>query len=168
MNLAKNSFPFFSLQKGFTLIEILVSITILLLIVGGGIAAYTRFNDRQQLVQSAKNMQSSFRLAQKKSRAGDKPEACNRLEGYSIQGNSGESVLQVFANCKDGTKALSSTIDLVGESTTLSQDVDLVFHVLSKGVTGTTGDIVIESNFYAYSMRVTEGGEISLNDFVEK
>lgn len=72
-------------QRGFTLIEMLVAVSIMLVIVGGGMAAFSRFNDRVVVTESARSVQSFLRTAQTKARAGDRPNVvCAKLEGYRV------------------------------------------------------------------------------------
>lgn len=55
---------------GFTLIEILVTIGVIALLSGIGLASYNQFNRKQILDQAAKTLKSDLRLAQSKALAG--------------------------------------------------------------------------------------------------
>jgi len=50
--------------SAFSLIELLVSVTIMLLIVGGSVAGYTRYTERQRVVAAAEKLQSALKQAQ--------------------------------------------------------------------------------------------------------
>jgi len=78
-------------QIGFTLIEILVVISIIGLLVTLGISAYSEFNRRQTLDQAAKNIVNELRYIQSKASSGDKgpvvsPPTCTEsLTGWYFQ-----------------------------------------------------------------------------------
>ncbi len=72
-------------SSGFTLVETMIVITIVALLAGFGIAGYARLNNREQLHNSAKDLQQMLRSAQKKARAGEKPSGCiTPLVGYAV------------------------------------------------------------------------------------
>ncbi|HQM16044.1 MAG TPA: prepilin-type N-terminal cleavage/methylation domain-containing protein, partial [Candidatus Woesebacteria bacterium] len=70
-------------QNGFTLVELLVAIGVLLLLLGVGIANYLDFNDRQQLVQAAQLVREAFADAQNSARTG-KLGGCEALHAYRV------------------------------------------------------------------------------------
>jgi len=145
-------------NKGFTLIELLVSITIMMLMVGMGLASYITFNEKQQLSGAAKELQSYFRSAQSRSRNGDVPAGCTKLEGYNIQMAQDTSVVTVRAICDSGnfTQAEHNLTGGVMPSTA----IDMTFKVLSGGVTGAQ-NITLLLGSRSYTFKVTAGGEIS-------
>lgn len=72
-------------SKGFTLVELLVVISILLTLLSLGIASYTRFNRRQRLFQAALTLKSDLRFAQTKAISIEKPESgCSTFDGMRI------------------------------------------------------------------------------------
>jgi len=58
--------------NGFTIIEILATVTIMGILFTIGIVSYTSFNRKQMVVQSAKNIINTLRLAQSKALNGEK------------------------------------------------------------------------------------------------
>lgn len=88
----KKSLPFSRRNAGFTLIELLVSISIMILLVGGAIAGFITFRDRQLVLSDAKALQQFVRTAQAKARVRETPLGCNtagnRLQGYRVSFNS--------------------------------------------------------------------------------
>ena len=60
----------FNKSSAFSLIELLVSVAIILLLVGGAVAGYTRYIERQRLIAAAEKIQSGFREAQNIVRVG--------------------------------------------------------------------------------------------------
>lgn len=73
---------------GFTLIEIIVVVAIMGVIMGGSIAGYRRFNERQKLLTTGKELLVNLRRAQAKATSGVKTNVgCNNqvLVGYRVQ-----------------------------------------------------------------------------------
>lgn len=73
--------------QGFTLIELVVVVGILLLIGSGVIVNYNAFNENQRVKQVALTLKTNLRLAQTKALSGYKPQdpyTCNELEGYTV------------------------------------------------------------------------------------
>jgi len=69
--------------KGYTLIEILVVLTVIGILFGVGYASYRNFSRRQNLVGLAKQIEGDLRLAQQMAMSGEKPAEC---DGYPLQG----------------------------------------------------------------------------------
>jgi prepilin-type N-terminal cleavage/methylation domain-containing protein len=63
------------LNSGFTLIELMISVLIISLLVGGGIAAYNDFNDKQKVIAAGKEYSIILRSAQKRIKSGEKPDS---------------------------------------------------------------------------------------------
>lgn len=116
------SVPVSTQRSGFTMIELLVVIGIMILIFGGGISAYIRLDRRQSLVNVCKEIEQIARSAQKKARVGDRPEGCDRLTAYRVSRTAtGPDVIGLQAICDNG-------------STTIQEyDVPSVFTVESIG-----------------------------------
>lgn len=70
-------------KQGFTLIELLVAMTVILLLVGLGLANYVRFNERQKLIQTQELIRQAVSQAQNYARSG-KLEGCTTLEEYEM------------------------------------------------------------------------------------
>jgi len=151
--------PFVS-KKGFTLIELMITITITMLMLGGGIAAYIRFNDRQTLQGAAKQLQTQMRSAQKKARVGDIPSGCDRLVDYRVSMVAGESDVNLDATCTNQTIRISTTT--LNSSVSVNSDFVIAFKVLHGGAEYITGDgnINLISETYHYQFQVTPGGSV--------
>lgn len=91
-------------HKGFSLIELLVSIAILLLLLGMGIANYISFNDRQKLTQAAELVREAVESAQVSARSG-KMRGCSSLVAYQIDfyNDNGTGVIEIKPRCSDGS-----------------------------------------------------------------
>lgn len=149
----------FLYSPGFTLIELLVSITIMLLLISGGIAAYVKFNDKQVILNEAKDLQSYFRSAQSRARVGDRPSGCTRLEGYSIQVTAGSSTVDLIAVCSSGN--INRGQYELENNVTVGSDVNLEFYVLHGGVSSSQTITLNSQSGLQYSFEVTQGGEIT-------
>ncbi len=150
---------------GFSLIEMLVAITIMMVLVGAGMAAFLTFSDRQNLVQAAKTVQAHMRSAQVKARAGDTPENCQRLEGYSVRMSAGSNRVRLLAICENG-EYLYDRYDLP-LSVTAQSGVDIEFLGLYGGVNNPS-TVTLVSQDWQYAFDVTKGGEITEGNLVEQ
>lgn len=149
-----------SQAKGFTLLELVISIGIMMLLVGLGVASYLQFNERQQVVGSARELQALFRSAQTRARTGDVPPGCGTLSGYLVEGAAGSSQVLMYAVCSGGN-ILRSTLTLIGGVTPVA-GINMTFQTLKGGVTN-AGVVTLRtpSLTYSYSFKVSQGGEIS-------
>ena len=152
-----------SFQRGFTLIELLVSMLIMAILAGVGFISIRTFSQRQQVVQSVKNLQQELRFAQKKARVGEKPTGCVTLNGYIIQGTTSSRTISVIADCVNQDYTVT-TINL-NDPTRLSQNLNMTFRVLQGGVVN-AGNITLSNGAYSYRFTVNAGGDISEGNFL--
>ena len=146
-------------KAGFTLIEILVSVSIGALLVGGGIASYNNFNDKQQVVSGARGLIVTFRNAQKRALSGDKTSACSTLAGWRVNRIS-LTQYRLLILCGDGSRSTIETKSLpVGVEFVNNFVVD--FAVLTGGVSG-DGSIQLQNTGggNVFTVSVTDGGAI--------
>lgn len=75
-------------RRGFTIIELVVSVVIILLMVGLLVAGYNNYSSNQTLIQAANTFQSNIRGVRTNALSGLKPEGCDMpgdtLLGYRI------------------------------------------------------------------------------------
>lgn len=154
-------------SRGFTLIELLVAVSIVLLLTGGGIAAFIRFNERQSVQAAALQMQTIIRAAQVKGRAGEQPEACGRLMGYRVQTTAGSGQVILSVVCDDGT-FIHTTYQLANNVVT-EGSYNMFFRNLYGGASGGTNVVVtLPSNpLLRYSFSVSDAGEIGAGQFLQ-
>jgi len=74
-----------TVEHAYTLIEILVSLTIIGLIFGVGYISFREFARRQVLAGAARSLRGDLRLAQEQALAGKKPSGCGILSGYRFR-----------------------------------------------------------------------------------
>lgn len=148
-------------SQGFTLIEMLIAVGIMLILVGGGIAAFITFNDKQRLQSSSKLLQTYLRTAQAKARLGDRPAACTKLLGYSVRMQPTGGVVEMVALCEP-TEVTVQTFNLDGiEAAQVDgQPMNIEFQVLHGGVQNFGTVSLVSSAGYQQNFVVSQGGEI--------
>ena len=143
---------------GFTLIELMVVVTVMLITLGGSIAAYVDFNDRQLLLESGKAVENALETARVKARTGDTPEGCVTLTGYQVSGIEGLSEVTTTAICDDSEQVV------IGDSqwddgVTLQSDFTTTFNTLHGGAQPIS--IELDKGGELYQVEVGQGGNIS-------
>jgi len=151
-------------KSGYTLIEILVSLTIIGIVFGFGYASYRDFSRRQALKDAAKIVQGDLRFAQENAIAGQKPAGCSTtLVGYNFNVYS-TSAYRIEADCG------STTITV--KDVTVPSDITLVipslnpllFKVLGQGtnIGSSNWELLLNQTGTLNQAKVivTSGGEI--------
>jgi len=148
-------------QLGFTLIELMVSVTILLLMFGGGMASYIHFNDNQKVIVTGQQIQLMLRTAQKKARVGDKPAGCSILQGYQLSASTvANAVVQLYAVCGAGVLIASDSYTMPS-GVTLQQAMSIIFKVLTGGTNQPGTVVLVGPTGTTYTFTVGSGGDIS-------
>lgn len=154
--------------KGYTLIEILVGLTIIGIIFGTGFITFREFSRRQSLAGGAKTLVGDFRLAQEQALAGKKPEDVKCTSGL-LNGVGfrviGIDSYQIEANCTGGTVVIKTVT--VSSDLTLSTPLinPVIFKALGQGTNLPEGEeeVVTISQIgtgNTAQVTVTSGGEI--------
>lgn len=162
------------LKSGYTLIEILVAITIIGILFSVGYANFRAFSQRQVVLNAAKNLQGDLRLAQQIALSGQKPDdpncnsPANSLNGYNFTILSGVSY-EIRASCSGGAAASAEkTVDVLSGVVIASpfpSPNPVLFKVLGNGTNIPQGGSVVitltqtGTNNKA-TITVTSGGEI--------
>ncbi len=151
---------------GFSLIELLIAVGVILFMAGGGIASFINFNEKQQVINGAKELQEHLRMAQTLSRIGEVPDSCGKLAGYRVtsQDAAGGKEIKVLAACSAGDLERNSF--LLPETVTLDADIDIVFLGLHGGVSGASEIQIIGGSGRTYTFEVTQGGEITQGEIL--
>lgn len=154
------------ISTAFTLIELLVVSTIVLLVAGGGIAAFTNFNQKKKVVSGAQELQSYLRMAQSLARVGERPSGCNQLNGYQVVTSdvAGLKQVRLLASCSGGN--VETKVFTLPEGVTLDSDLDITFLNLHGGVSGGRTIEVTDGESLNYQFEVTQGGEITEGEFL--
>lgn len=161
------------IRSGYTLIEILVAITIVGILFGFGYVSYRDFGRRQALAGVTKQVQGDLRLAQQMALSGQKPDdpkcnAPNTLNGYYFRTYiAGPSTTYVIgANCTGGNPEVTKYVELpVGITLTYSPSVPVLFKALGRGTSITSGSSTVitltqESTAATATITIDSGGSI--------
>ena len=122
-------------KSGFTIIELMVVITIGLLITGGSVVSYNKFIDQQRLNQSVLLLKAKLEQAHAYAVSSKKPADCTNFQGFKV-----ELKLTTTPNSYiigpvcDGTMLLPETtllpVEIIFESTLVT---DFIFYPLTLG-----------------------------------
>jgi prepilin-type N-terminal cleavage/methylation domain-containing protein len=176
--------PFFKTrsQRGFTLIEMLVTVAVLVILAGSGMAAFINFNDKQKVMTAARDLQAFMRTAQGKAQVRETPSSCAPgtnfpLQAYRVSAPLGAGqTVSMHANCgqfpNPSRNTLRDTMKMpAGVSVRMTPPEDtplnMRFFVLFGGVRfvstnpNTAKTIVVSGWNNTYTFVVSPGGEIS-------
>lgn len=119
-------------HRGFTLIELIVTVAIMALLVGGAIAGFITFRERQAVQTAAKDLQQLLRTAQAKARVRDTPSSCNssilRLQGYRVTINTTTAYIRPLCaaeNTTPGDPGAFGVININEDVLTLSSGINI-------------------------------------------
>lgn len=132
-------------MKGYTLIEILVGITIIGLVFGFGFVSFREFSRRQVVAGAAKQIKGDLRLAQEYALSGKKPADCvTQLDSYSFTVTSSQNpaTYEIKASCSSNA---TKSVDLAPDLYISPAPPGIVFKALGQGTTIEAGGSVIIS-----------------------
>ena len=159
---------------GYTLIEILVGLTIIGLLFGVGYANFRSFSQRQIVLNAAKNIQGDLRLTQEIALAGQKPSdpncnaPANTLSGYNFRVLSSNSY-EIRAVCSGGVAASATKTVTLDTAATIASPFPvpnpIVFKVLGRGTNIPEGEsaaiVIVQTGTTTTStINVSSGGQI--------
>lgn len=151
-------------HHGFTLIELIITVAIAAMVIGGGIAGFVSFTDRQEVLNTAKEVQQMMRTAQSKARVRDVPSSCTNpdkpLLFYQVEVQSSEAVLR--AGC--GTFGSPVLVEVNKKTfpnnvTGPASTIILRFTTLEEGVTDGT-NLILSS---PQTITIKKAGSTSFN-----
>ncbi|OGM05200.1 hypothetical protein A2125_01710 [Candidatus Woesebacteria bacterium GWB1_43_5] len=153
-------FPIANFRRGYTLVEILVSITIISIVFGAGYVAFREFARRQTLVSAVRGFTADLRVAQSQALAGKKPEKpeCDlpyELTGYNFEITSSSSY-KVEAKCTGGTVLIKNSNVPAEVSVSAGTANPILFKILGGG-TNVVGVSTITLSAYGQSQQITVG-----------
>ncbi|MCM8787806.1 MAG: prepilin-type N-terminal cleavage/methylation domain-containing protein [Candidatus Omnitrophica bacterium] len=153
----------FSLRKktkklGFTLVELIVIVSILGLLTAVGVSSYNNFHQKRMVEKARDELKNNLRYIQGKAVNNQKPASCSApLEGWGIKRKSNSSYV-VYYNCGGPDQEQSETSI---SPLTLTPNFDVFFYTL--GGTDLTGDIIItisDDEGNNFGVQVTRQGDI--------
>ena len=151
------------LAEGFTLIEMIIAVVIMMLLLGLTLVGYASYNDKQKVKQAALTLKSDLRMARTNATSGKKPQSCSvtdTFKGYKVSFLS--SSYTIVPQCSSG--------DVVGESVTVNLPITVtffpvpssfVYYPLTQGVS--SGQSIVLTNGSTSVTLVIDGrsGEVS-------
>lgn len=171
-------------EHGFTLVEMIVTISIMLMVAGGGIAAFINFNDKQNVQVAVKDLQTLLRAAQTKAKVGENAESCRTnylptvlsLRSYRVNIDQDTNTAILSAVCTDRKFAPFGRIEYIERSrinfdsnvTARIQgggNLDVEFLTLLGGVDGAGIVEISRLGNYTYEFEISPGGEIREGEF---
>ncbi len=163
-----------STRRGFTFIELLVTVAIMITVLGGGLVGYIQFNEKQTVLEAAKRTQSLFRAARSKAQARDTPVGCavpdsTALYGFQVSAEStapGSTVeLSAWCGSSQGTATAHSPATdsfQLPSGVSVESEFAVVYYTLHGGTNlGSDEEIVVSNGSQTYRFSVTPGGEIT-------
>lgn len=153
------------MRRGFTLIEILVTLTIMGLLFGFGFAGFRDFSRRQAVASAGRMVIGDLRLAQQKSLSGEKPSGCTgSLLRYDFNRVAGGLSYQIIAVCSGGNNTVNINLPS-GISISSFTPNPISFKILGRGTNvpvGTDAAISLTQTGTVNTMTITvnSGGEI--------
>lgn len=167
-----SKFPFPYPRSGFTVMELLVVMGVIIILFSIGLAAFNRFNRRQVVEQVTRNLESDLRLAQSKAVAQEKPGgwcdgAGETLVGYRLRFTSEtQYVIEAICSNADEYPKTIKTVNLPEEIEGI-KDTDVLFKVLTKGVDEPTTFILTGYDTIQGEVTVEGGGNIETEEIIE-
>ncbi len=163
-----------SQKSGYTLVELLVVVSIMGILMTAGISSYRKFSQKQILATAVRELKSNLRLASTNASVGYKGErcpcglggdgACGTVDDPTISGwgaTFAADQYSVYGKCTTGA-AFASKVTKLPESVAINPlPPTILFKVLQQG-TDRAGDVVISLKGFGEtpSVTVTTGGEI--------
>lgn len=123
-------------MKGYTLIEILVVLSIVGIVLGVGYAGFREFSRRQLVASNVKTLKSDVRLATGQALAGKKPAGClGVLQGYefSVDENSGSYTIEAVCSESVGDIVVKSVLLPEGLTIGVTSPTPILFKPLGEG-----------------------------------
>lgn len=140
------------------LIEIIVSVTLLLLLSGLFIVNYNGFNSSQTVRQAALDVRSNLQAARTSAAAGVKPSGCDTLVGYIVKFSA--SAYTIRALCSNGEVGETKTYTLPTGVTFSSTPDPITFYALNGGASANQ-TISLVGNGVTMNVSVFTSGVVS-------
>ena len=132
-------------KKSFTLIELLIVVTVIGLFSGLSIAYYNNFTNEKKLEAGADQVYNVLELAKKKTSSGDlSNQTCDPFpdpflfDGYEVKSSADGSSYSLFFCCEGTCETLIKTYDLENPITFDPASLSIQFKVLTAPVTEQT------------------------------
>lgn len=151
-------------NAGYTLIEILVTLTIVGILFGFGYASFRDFARRQQVAGITKQIQGDLRLAQQMALSGQKPvSGCSTLSGIRFRIDSAASYLLEYMCAGVAISPSIKNVNLSGVLFSSPLPSPIQFNVLGNGNSLGADELITlvqTGTNNTATVTVTKGGEI--------
>jgi len=156
-------------NRGFTLVEILVASTVVMLLTGLGLASWNRFHDRSLLSSVTNQLATELRQVRQAALSGEKPASnCSVFDGYRIEVNTDSLRVQSCCDncCRAGGSCPPSlpqrTIEIDSRVSLAATNFPLIF-VSLKGTTDKTAQLELSFSGQSKTIEITPSGEVKIN-----
>lgn len=162
-----------STKAAFTLIEILVVVSVMAILSSVGFASYINFNRSQIVNQAAQKIIEDLRLAQSLAANNQKPEEeCETLNGYSFIINKNNKSYRIVANCSPKYEGEAVKTGLIPSNLIISyagysgEENTISFRVLDRAVSANSLEITVSgfNGNYNRTVLIGSGGTIKLKN----
>jgi len=110
---------------GFTLIELMIVMTVVVFIFGGSIAAFLKFNSTQSLLNDARQVSSELNRARTMAASQQYPTGCISLKGVSVTSDVNMTGMTVTTRCGSGN--FPGEVNKILTSSIFISSVDITF-----------------------------------------
>lgn len=154
-----------SKKKGFTLVEMLVSVAISLFVFGVVIVGYLNFSSNREIRQKAHELKSQLRLVRSKAINGEKPNSsCVNLNGYRVYINPSFTSSLFYCPVCDNVCTGEEEINLGNEFQISSTESEFIFTAKEGAVVGEEIEITVAKGVDSYQLTVLTSGEIQVDE----
>jgi len=157
--------------EGFTIIELLVTLTIMGVLLGTTLVQYNTYNDRQQVKQAALTIMSDLHQVRSEAVSGKKPQVagCSDVEpfnGYSVSFT--YNSYTVSPRCNDVDVVEGQVTHVLPSGVTFSSvpsPASFMYYSLTRGVSAVPDQIILTNQNYSLTLFVdSTSGTISMSD----
>jgi hypothetical protein len=143
------------------MIELVITVGISMLLIGGIVVSYNSFNDTQVLKQAGLTLKNNLRFAQVKATSAEKPESgCTQLVGYTVTFT--VSSYETQAECTEGLVGPAATVVLPSGVTFSPIPASVTFAALTHTlVSGATVTVTLAGRSNTYILLISANGEVT-------
>ena len=151
--------------RGFTLIELMVVVTIIILLSGVSLSSYFRFSQRQAAKNDARNFSTTLRRVQAMAKNLVYPTGCTGLSGYLFYAAINTQSVSADAVCS-GARINVFSGEQVLSTATFSSPISITFEVGS-GNASPFGEFPISNSNddFTVVVKIDRNGVISTTDY---
>ena len=144
------------MKKGFSLIELMIAVTIIGIMVTLGISAYSKGSDNQSAKNAAEKIVSILSENQKQANIGHE-DCTGRYLGQEISFDSGSNKISSVSIC---SISAGTTIETDIDDIIFASSISILFNPLSQGVTDAGTITYTGPNGSTYAIQVDSSGTI--------